>query len=109
MKLKTLKDIEKEHAQEQGDDIVTDLSILDWDTLLKQEAIKQIKDIRNAKPALERIWSKGEQPYIRFTDGTEKICEPDEADRLLKLSIYKSENVEIWIKDFFNITEKDLK
>lgn len=117
MKLKTSKDLSFEKTHEGWDFSGTAKELLankkGYDcamSVTKQEAIKQIKEIRNAKIVLTMTQSCGEDIiYLDFVDGTEIKVVSDEAIRLKKLSDYQQGKCDIWIQDFFNITDKDLK
>ena len=110
MKLKTLKDLEECMA---GDVVlVSETDGMRGITIkaLKQEAIKWINEIRNTKSVSSITLLKGEEiVVIIFADGSGKKVTTKEALSLRILSSYKDGKVDLWIKDFFNITEKKLK
>ncbi len=78
--------------------------------ILKEEAIKWIKAIRNAKFVSSTSIVAGEDIVtIVFGDGKEKKVTTKQAALFQELSFYKEGKVDLWIVDFFNITKKDMK
>ncbi len=95
-KLKTLKDI--------------DLGNSNNYFKVMQEAIKWIKEIRNAKIMSTMTHHAREDTIqLEFIDGSSQRVTTDEALILRDLSDYKKRKVDVWIKHFFNLTERDLK
>ena len=80
MELKTLKDLSQEIYENCGSDP---------EPILKQEAIKWVKDLED-----NNSHNGSRFQYGYFEDGERGSCE--------------APNVIEWIKDFFNLTDEDL-
>lgn len=89
--IRTLKDLSVEEWKDRKEFVELWVRIDE----LKQEAIKHIKLIENNKPFIE--W--------RMVD----VINPEAKPLLKKVLTSEGEALILWIKHFFNITERDLK
>lgn len=102
--LKTLKDLQDKHSK--GEEREIDMNCWEWSDVLKQEAIKWIKEM---KPLNSFCMKHGDSAY---TEGTncerECLCQDWCLDGELDGDDCEIEGVIKWIKHFFNITNEEL-